>query len=115
MAGSGNPVIFIAGMVAVGGIGYYLYKGGYFDAIIDAINAAIEKIKGGNGNGDECAAGKIKCKDGKCDTQANCNKQCTSGGNWNPTTKKCSQSSNLAMAYNTPMFDSGSFRAYLVK
>lgn len=115
---AGNPLLFIGGAIAVAGVGYYLHQAGYFNKIFDAINAAIDKI--GNtpvpSGGDGCSSGKIKCKDGKCDTQSKCDSQakCKSGEHWNATSKKCAKASNLAMAYTTPQFSSGSHRAYLV-
>lgn len=115
---AGNPLLFIAGLAAAAGIGYYMHQEGYFNKIFEAINAALDKIKAPtNGNGDGgCASGKIKCKDGKCDTQSNCDKQasCKSDEDWSPSAKKCVKKANLTMAYNTPEFYTGSHRGYLI-
>lgn len=109
--------MFLGGAAAFVGIGYYMHQAGYFDAIFDAINKAIDDIKntkplpdGGSG----CASGKIKCKDGKCDTQAKCDSQakCKSGEHWNATDKKCVKSSSLALAYVTPVMQGARVRAY---
>ena len=116
---AGNPLIFIGGLAAAVGIGYYLHQGGYFNKIFDAINDAIGQVGKTPSPAGGCSSGKIKCKDGKCNTQANCNKQanCKAPKYWSASEKKCitQAGASLAMAYNTPHFwSSGSHRGYLL-
>lgn len=114
--GASNTLIWIGGLIAAGGVGWYLYSKGYFDSIVETITGGLEGGGGGNGKDDEdegkkCGEGKILCKDGKCDTQSNCDKQakCKSDEDWNPESKKCAKKSKLAIAY---VGQSGPFRAY---
>jgi hypothetical protein len=116
MSNGGGTIMFIGGVLAAAGVGYYLWKGGYFDSILDSINKVIDDIKGGGGGngGTGCTGGKIKCKDGKCDTQSKCDSQakCKSGEHWNADSKKCAKASNLALAYVTPVLNNARIRAY---
>ena len=114
MSNGGNTIMWIAGLAAVAGIGYYMHKAGYFDAIFDAINKAIDEIKNTSPLDGDKDPVKIKCKDGKMDTQEHCDKQakCASGEHWSPSAKKCVKGSKLALAYVTPTLGGARMRAY---
>jgi len=128
---AGNTWIFLGGAAAVAGLGYYLHQAGYFNSIFDAINKAIDDIKNTkplpDGKEEEkpkpkpggCEdGGLVKCKDGKCGKQSDCDKQakCKSTEKWSSFSKKCvvKTTSKLAMAFNTPLIGVARYRAFRV-
>jgi hypothetical protein len=113
---------WLVGGAVVIGLGYFAFQKGLFNQAFDLVNNAI---KGGGSTKDEelypgekedeaktpggtpapvagkCPSGKVLCKDQKCETQAECDKEgkCKTGEHWDGDTQKCVKAAKLALSY----------------
>jgi hypothetical protein len=114
MGSSTSTMLSIAGL-AVGAYGvYYLHTNGYFEKILGALPKGggtgelypgekedEAKTPGGTPPPDakgNCTGGKVLCKDQKCESQAECDKEgkCKSGEHWDGPSQKCVKAAKMA-------------------
>ena len=102
--GTTSTLIWVGGLVAAGGVAWYLYSKGYFDSIISTVTGALE------GHGDTGTDDKDKEDDKEEDKEEEEETpKCKSGEEYDEKKKKCVKKSNLAVAY---LGQQGAFRAY---
>lgn len=96
--GATSSLIWVGGLVAAGGVAWYLYSKGYFDSIISTFTGALEPKDDEDKDKDE--------EDEDKDKEV---PKCKSGEEYDEEKKKCVKKSNLALAY---VGQTGPFTAY---